>query len=97
MPALYIFIVVSLISCSNQPAPSPAIVSSLYVTTPPVDTGFFMRLADSALSLTKYKVTYDPTYVDIPYPNGDVAADKGVCSDVIIRAYRKLGIDLQHS
>src|SRR5690606_27972681 len=34
-------------------------------------------------------------YFSIPYPNGDVPAGKGVCTDVVIRAYRKLGIDLQ--
>jgi uncharacterized protein YijF (DUF1287 family) len=58
-------------------------------------TTFYNRLADSALVLTKQKVQYDPTYVRINYPNGDVPANKGVCTDVIIRAYRKLGIDLQ--
>lgn len=38
---------------------------------------------------------YDPGYYSINYPNGDIPADRGVCTDVIIRAYRKLGIDLQ--
>lgn len=56
---------------------------------------FFDRLADSAFVLTKQKVSYDPSYTSIKYPNGDVAADKGVCTDVVIRAYRKVGIDLQ--
>jgi uncharacterized protein YijF (DUF1287 family) len=56
---------------------------------------FYQRLADSTLVLTKQKVQYDPSYFRIPYPNGDVPANKGVCTDVIIRAYRKLGIDLQ--
>lgn len=57
--------------------------------------GFSGRLADSALTLTRQTVHYDPHYFKISYPNGDVPADKGVCSDVLIRAYRKLGIDLQ--
>jgi hypothetical protein len=56
---------------------------------------FFTVFADSALNLTKQHVTYDPSYFGIPYPNGDVPADKGVCTDVVIRAYRKFGIDLQ--
>jgi uncharacterized protein YijF (DUF1287 family) len=34
-------------------------------------------------------------YVGLKYPNGDVPAKTGVCTDVVIRAYRKLGIDLQ--
>jgi uncharacterized protein YijF (DUF1287 family) len=56
---------------------------------------FFDSLADSALLLTKQNVSYDPSYFKIDYPNGDVPANKGVCTDVIIRAYRKVGIDLQ--
>lgn len=58
-------------------------------------TGFFQRLADSAATLTQQKVVYYPRYVVIDYPNGDVAPDRGVCTDVIIRSYRKMGIDLQ--
>lgn len=53
------------------------------------------KLSAAALELTKQNVTYYPGYIRIGYPNGDVPADKGVCTDVIIRAYRKLGIDLQ--
>jgi uncharacterized protein YijF (DUF1287 family) len=56
---------------------------------------FSLRLSDAALELTKQSVQYDPTYFSIPYPNGDVPSNKGVCTDVIIRAYRKLEIDLQ--
>lgn len=58
---------------------------------------FFSRLADSAFTLTFQNVQYDPSYIIIPYPNGDVPANKGVCTDVVIRAYRKLGIDLQQN
>ena len=59
------------------------------------DTGFAGKLSDAAISLTLQKVTYDPSYFQIPYPNGDVPPDKGVCCDVVIRAYRKMGLDLQ--
>lgn len=52
-------------------------------------------LSKAALSLTKQHVVYDPSYFSIPYPNGDVPSGKGVCTDVIIRAYRKLDVDLQ--
>jgi uncharacterized protein len=38
---------------------------------------------------------YDPSYVSIPFPGGDVPMDRGVCTDVIIRAYRSIGVDLQ--
>ncbi len=56
---------------------------------------FYSRLADSALTLTHQHIQYDPAYFKIIYPNGDVPAGKGVCTDVVIRAYRKRGIDLQ--
>jgi uncharacterized protein YijF (DUF1287 family) len=56
---------------------------------------FHARLADSTLTLTQQSVVYDPTYFRIDYPNGDVPANRGVCTDVVIRAYRKVGIDLQ--
>ncbi|WKB81230.1 DUF1287 domain-containing protein [Cellulophaga omnivescoria] len=54
-----------------------------------------INLVNAAIELTKDKVTYDPSYFSIDYPNGDVPSDKGVCTDVVIRAYRKIGIDLQ--
>lgn len=54
-----------------------------------------LELSDCALELTEQNVTYDPSYFSIDYPNGDVPSDKGVCTDVVIRAYRKLGTDLQ--
>ena len=56
---------------------------------------FYKELADSTLILTKQHVEYDPSYFQLDYPNGDVPPNKGVCTDVVIRAYRKLGIDLQ--
>jgi uncharacterized protein YijF (DUF1287 family) len=56
---------------------------------------FQQQLADSTILLTHQKVIYDPSYFRLDYPNGDVPAGRGVCTDVVIRAYRKLGIDLQ--
>lgn len=53
------------------------------------------RLAKAALERTKNLVIYNPKYFKIPYPNGDVPAHFGVCTDVIIRSYRSIGIDLQ--
>ena len=53
------------------------------------------KLVDAAIELTNDEVQYDPSYFSIDYPNGDVPEGKGVCTDVVIRAYRKLGVDLQ--
>ncbi len=57
--------------------------------------GFAERLSEAALFLTQQEVTYNPAYYSIDYPNGDIPAGFGVCTDVVIRAYRILGIDLQ--
>ena len=56
---------------------------------------FGNSVSDAAIERTHHQVTYDPTYVRLAFPMGDVAPDRGVCTDVVIRAYRKLGIDLQ--
>jgi uncharacterized protein YijF (DUF1287 family) len=56
---------------------------------------FSLNLSDAALERTSHHVRYDGKYRTIRYPNGDVPDDVGVCTDVVIRAYRKLGIDLQ--
>lgn len=53
------------------------------------------QFIQAALHQTKEGIIYNPTYFKIPYPNGDIPAHYGVCTDVVIRAYRKLGIDLQ--
>jgi uncharacterized protein YijF (DUF1287 family) len=53
------------------------------------------RLVEAAIEQTRSKVTYDSSYRRIAYPGGDVPESLGVCADVVIRAYRKLGVDLQ--
>ncbi len=56
---------------------------------------FYQKLVKAAHARTKHVVIYNPKYFAIPYPGGDVPAHFGVCTDVIIRAYRDVGIDLQ--
>ncbi|WP_432671766.1 DUF1287 domain-containing protein [Flavobacterium sp. SM2513] len=67
----------------------------LLLSSFPQQKSFHQKLSEAAIMLTKDKVVYNGAYVSIPYPDGDVPASQGVCTDVIIRAYRKLGIDLQ--
>ena len=38
---------------------------------------------------------YDASYFHIPYPGGDIPADRGACVDLIVRALRHAGLDLQ--
>ena len=53
------------------------------------------KFIEVAISLEDSSVRYDGSYRKIDYPLGDVPADVGVCSDVIVRAYRGIDIDLQ--
>jgi uncharacterized protein YijF (DUF1287 family) len=71
------------------------LASYFFFTLVSAQDRYFFQLSDAAIGLTKNKVTYDPAYRNIPYPNGDVPSNTGVCTDVVIRAYRKLGVDLQ--
>lgn len=52
-------------------------------------------LVQAVIKRTAQQITYDGRYLSIPYPNGDVPSNIGVCTDVIIRAYRAIGTDLQ--
>jgi uncharacterized protein YijF (DUF1287 family) len=56
---------------------------------------FTDNLVKAARERTTHHETYDGSYHRIAYPMGDVADDRGVCTDLVIRAYRHLGIDLQ--
>jgi len=53
------------------------------------------QVVEAGLEQTKYTFYYDPSYTKISYPGGDVPLERGVCTDVIIRAFRKVGVDLQ--
>lgn len=53
------------------------------------------RLNASAIEQTTITTGYDPAYTKLDYPNGDVALETGVCADVVVRAFRKAGVDLQ--
>lgn len=52
----------------------------------------FVSAARAQVGVT---LRYDPAYTVLTYPGGDVPMERGVCTDVIVRAMRKLGIDLQ--
>lgn len=52
-------------------------------------------MIDGAIEQIGQTTGYDPSYQKISYPNGDVPLETGVCSDVVVRAFRKAGIDLQ--
>jgi len=53
------------------------------------------RLVAAARAQVGVTLIYDASYQQIAYPMGDVAPERGVCSDVVVRAFRAVGIDLQ--
>ena len=71
------------------------VVSAQTTSADPAHREFLKRLAAAAIERTHHTVRYDPAYVRIAYPGGDVPADTGVCTDEVIRAYRAVGVDLQ--
>jgi uncharacterized protein YijF (DUF1287 family) len=77
-----------LIACRQEKS------TSLSVDAKPVSKNH--PISAAAIELTKGPyVMYDPSYKSIPYPNGDVAPDHGVCADVVVRTFRAVGHDLQ--
>lgn len=65
------------------------------VARPSSGSAFLDRLVEAAIERTSHEVRYDPSYFRIDYPNGDVPAEVGVCTDEVIRSYRAVGVDLQ--
>ena len=77
---------------SRKPAvPANAIVRPLPEKAPPQ----LKQMLDGAIAQAGVTTSYDPSYVALAYPGGDVPEETGVCSDVVVRAFRKAGIDLQ--
>ena len=69
-----------------------AVTTVVAVTDADKNAEKLVQAALRQIGVTNY---YDPAYVKLKYPGGDVPSDRGVCTDVVIRAYRTLGIDLQ--
>ncbi len=74
----------------RSPKPRPAKIKKS-----PHHGSFASKLSNAALGRLRSNVTYNGAYIKIAYPWGDVPPNIGVCTDVVIRSYRKLGIDLQ--
>jgi hypothetical protein len=90
-----IILIASTIACQSGRAGSDQPSAASPADTVPVDSPAVRKLIEAALAQTEITRSYDPAYVKIPYPGGDVPAETGVCTDVVIRAFRKTGIDLQ--
>ncbi|WBS02102.1 DUF1287 domain-containing protein [Pseudoduganella sp. SL102] len=75
----------------------PRLIPLLFAATlaPQALAGPAEDLVGAARAQIGVTLSYDPAYQRIAYPNGDVPRERGVCTDVVIRAYRAIGIDLQ--
>lgn len=80
-------------AASRQQAATQAATQT--VARPSSGSAFLDKLVEAAIERTSHEVRYDPSYFKIDYPNGDVPAEVGVCTDEVIRSYRAVGVDLQ--
>ncbi len=68
-------------------------IAQMAIATAPISSG--SKLAVDAKKQIGVTLSYDPTYRKLEFPRGDVPQETGVCTDVIVRAYRLQNIDLQ--
>src|SRR5262245_33631963 len=98
LPVLFLFISTQT-SCqairSSQRAVEIPERALLEATQVKADATPLEKINAGAIEQTTQTTSYDPSYVKLDYPNGDVAPSTGVCADVVVRAFRKAGIDLQ--
>jgi uncharacterized protein YijF (DUF1287 family) len=65
------------------------------LAAPALATPQRLSIASAALAQVGVTRVYDPSYVRLQYPGGDLPLERGVCADVVIRAFREIGLDLQ--
>jgi len=82
-------------SASASTRVAPVAATQSLERRPLSDIPEIKKVVDSAIEQTQQTVQYDPSYTKLKYPNGDVPIERGVCADVIVRAFRSAGIDLQ--
>jgi uncharacterized protein YijF (DUF1287 family) len=82
-------------AASAKAAPAQQATVENLTRRPISDIPQIKKVVDSAIAQTQQTFEYDPSYAKLAYPNGDVPLERGVCADVIVRAFRNAGIDLQ--
>lgn len=92
--ATLIATLIALASCTDSNAGTARALAAPPQAAPATSTPPLVIAARRQIGVT---TRYDPAYVRLPYPNGDVPEDRGVCTDVVIRALRAQGLDLQRS
>ena len=97
---LSLFILLLTAACQKQiartrPALKPPEQQTEVRALPASSSPNLKLVIDGATDQVGKTTSYDPSYQKLAYPNGDVPIETGVCSDVIVRAFRKASIDLQ--
>lgn len=82
---------ISLPSRTPQAAPNPIATAPREAIASPQ----LQQVVAGAIAQVNVTRSYDPAYVVIDYPGGDVPLETGVCTDVVVRAFRAVGFDLQ--
>lgn len=90
----------SLLACSRvgagaESAKAREAAAQNLARQPVSDTPQIKQVVDSAIEQIGQTFQYDPSYENLGYPNGDVPVERGVCADVVVRGFRKAGVDLQ--
>jgi uncharacterized protein len=76
--------------------PAPAVPQNPRIKPLPENASSELKqMLEGAIAQAGVTTSYDPAYVALDYPGGDVPEKTGVCSDVVVRAFRKAGVDLQ--
>jgi uncharacterized protein YijF (DUF1287 family) len=85
------------VASARAAAAATAVTVLLFSTSLPAraQSDFPARLVDAAMERLSHRETYDGSYRRIDYPMGDVPDSIGVCTDLVVRAYRGAGLDLQ--
>jgi uncharacterized protein YijF (DUF1287 family) len=78
----------------SAPAQEPAPIPTQADAVPAQPSPPLVAAARAQIGVVR---VYDPTYFGLSYPGGDVPADRGVCTDVVVRALRTQGLDLQQA
>lgn len=97
-----LLLLVSAAACNRQSQPSQNAATiermpqnPVYKPLPANASPNLKKFIDAAVAQVGVTTSYNPSYVSLDYPGGDVPKETGVCTDVLVRAFRAVGIDLQ--
>lgn len=90
-------VLLAVLAASGRPPMLPGFASTGAASSLPTAAPDAYRLVDAAVAQVGVTTSYDAVYVQLDYPGGDVPLATGVCTDVVVRAFRGVGVDLQQA